>query len=79
MSFRKAGLLHIPPCPCVFRIVCAVRKKRRGKLQKGDLVQHTSFGEGIVISVKDNLATIAFEQRYGVRKIMADHPSLSRK
>ena len=56
-----------------------VRALAEFALQKGDLVQHTSFGEGIVISVKDNLATIAFEQRYGVRKIMADHPSLSRK
>ena len=78
MSFRKAGLLPYPALPLCLphRLrLCA----RRGKLQKGDLVQHTSFGEGIVISVKDNLATIAFEQRYGVRKIMADHPSLSRK
>ena len=67
------------PAPVSSASSAPVRKKRRGKLQKGDLVQHTSFGEGIVISVKDNLATIAFEQRYGVRKIMADHPSLSRK
>ena len=49
------------------------------ELQKGDLVQHASFGEGIIIDVKDGLATIAFAQRYGVRRIMADHPSLSRK
>ena len=55
------------------------RKKRKGRLQKGDLVQHASFGEGIIIDVKDGLATIAFAQRYGVRRIMADHPSLSRK
>lgn len=78
--FSEGGFSSISrPAPVSSASSSPARKKRRGKLQKGDLVQHTSFGEGIVISVKDNLATIAFEQRYGVRKIMADHPSLSRK
>ena len=78
--FSEGGSSSISrPAPVSSASSAPARKKRRGKLQKGDLVQHTSFGEGIVISVKDNLATIAFEQRYGVRKIMADHPSLSRK
>ena len=55
------------------------RRKRGDQLSKGDLVHHTSFGDGVVIRLEDGLATIAFAQKFGVRKIMADHPALSRK
>lgn len=54
-------------------------KQKRGKLHKGDTVVHTAFGEGVIINIKDDLATIAFEQKFGIRKIMANHPSLSKK
>lgn len=54
-------------------------KRKGGKLRKGDIVIHQSFGEGVIISVKDGLATIAFDQKFGIRKIMADHPSLTKK
>lgn len=57
----------------------AAPKKKGGKLRKGDLVEHHAFGEGVIISVKDGLATIAFDQKFGIRKIMADHPSLTKK
>ena len=54
-------------------------EKNDGKLRKGDLVHHASFGDGVIIRLEDGLATIAFEQKFGVRKIMADHPSLTKK
>lgn len=53
--------------------------KKKGKLRKGDLVVHTVFGDGIIINITDDLATIAFDKRFGIRKIMASHPSLSKK
>lgn len=54
-------------------------KSRGGKIKKGDLVIHTTFGEGVVISLKDGVAQIAFDKRYGIRKIAANHASLSKK
>lgn len=54
-------------------------KPRGGKIKKGDLVIHTTFGEGVVISLKDGVAQIAFDKRYGIRKIAANHASLSKK
>lgn len=54
-------------------------KKRGGPIRKGDHVVHIAFGEGIVINVKEGLAQIAFDRKYGIRKIMADHPSLAKK
>ena len=55
------------------------KPKKRGKIRKGDLVHHESFGDGVVIKLEEQLATIAFEQKFGIRKIKIDHPALSKK
>lgn len=55
------------------------RRKRDGRIRKGDLVHHDAFGDGVIIRIEDGLATIAFAQKFGVRKIMADHPALRKK
>lgn len=54
-------------------------RRRDGKMRKGDLVHHEAFGDGVIIRVEDGLATIAFAQKFGVRKIMMDHPALRKK
>lgn len=56
-----------------------MKPKKKGKIRKGDLVSHESFGDGVVIKIEDELATIAFDKKFGIRKIMASHPSLSKK
>lgn len=56
-----------------------VVRKKKDKIRKGDLVVHNSFGDGVVIKVEDGLATIAFEQKFGIRKISIDAPFLSKK
>lgn len=53
--------------------------KKKGKIRKGDLVTHDIFHDGVVIKLEDGLATIAFEKKFGIRKIMVNHPSLSKK
>lgn len=50
-----------------------------GKIKKGDQVIHRVYGEGVVVSVREGIATIAFSHKYGIRKINVAHPSLSRK
>ncbi len=52
---------------------------RSKKWRKGDLVVHDVFGEGVVLKVEEGILKIAFNQKYGVRKIMATHGSLHRK
>lgn len=49
------------------------------KIKKGDLIMHAVFGEGVVISLKDGVAQIAFDQKYGIRKLAANHPSITKK
>ena len=53
--------------------------KKKGKIRKGDLVVHDVFGEGIVIKLEGELAVIAFDKKYGIRKILATHASLHKK
>lgn len=53
--------------------------KKKGTIRKGDLVNHEVFGDGVVIKLEDSLAVIAFDQKYGIRKILAKHPSLTKK
>lgn len=56
-----------------------IEKTAKVTLHKGDLVLHTVFGEGIIINIKEGVASIAFDKRFGIRKIMATHPSLKKK
>lgn len=47
--------------------------------KKGDVVAHTTFGDGIVIDIDGMIATIAFDYPFGVKNIVATHPSLQKK
>ena len=55
------------------------KPKKNRAIRKGDLVNHKLFGDGVVIRIEDGMATIAFEQSIGIKKILASHPSLSKK
>lgn len=56
-----------------------VQTNKKVKIKKGDLIVHTVFGEGVVISLKDGVAQIAFDKKYGIRKLAANHSSISKK
>ena len=49
------------------------------RIRKGDLVEHTVYGDGVVLNINDDILEIAFSHPYGVRKIMANHPSVKKK
>ena len=49
------------------------------RLRKGDIVEHKSFGEGVVIDTSKGIWTIAFKNKFGIRKITANHPSITKK
>ena len=50
--------------------------KDNDDLKSGDLVNHESYGSGVVISIDGSLATIAF--KCGVKKLMKNHKSLKK-
>ena len=49
------------------------------RLCKGDIVEHKSFGTGVVLNTDNGIWTIAFNNKFGIRKIIANHPSVTKK
>ena len=49
------------------------------QINVGDTVIHTIFGEGIVVSIKSGVATIAFKYGIGIKTIAINHKYLSNK
>ncbi len=47
--------------------------------KKGDLVTHAMFGDGVVLGIDNNILEIAFNYPHGVKKILANHPSIKKK
>ncbi len=48
-------------------------------LKAGDTVIHTIFGEGVIIKISGDIATIAFKYGVGIKSIAANHKYLSKK
>lgn len=46
--------------------------------KNGDIVMHTTYGRGVVISVDKSIITIAFAKNFGVRKLMKNHKSIKK-
>ena len=53
-----------------------VDRVKKRKLKNGMIILHTTYGEGVILSVTEGIAEIAFSFPHGVKKIMADHPSI---
>jgi len=47
-------------------------------LKTGDKVNHQVFGVGVVVSVNDDIAKIAFGMPHGIKNILESHPSLKK-
>ena len=46
------------------------------KFKNGDIVTHLTFGKGVVVSVDDKFITIAFHQRFGVKKFLKNYKGI---
>lgn len=46
--------------------------------KNGEVVMHTIYGKGVVISSDDHFVTIAFNKNFGIRKIMKSYKGLRR-
>ena len=63
-------------------IVIHDQKKEKPKdsiYRNGDSVIHKIYGEGVVIGNDGGVLQIAFSQPYGIKKILAGHPSIRKK
>ena len=48
------------------------------EFKEGDHINHTEYGEGVIISVDKSIITVAFAHPYGVKKLMKNHRSISK-
>ncbi len=48
-------------------------------LKPGDKVTHSIFGDGVVVSISKDLATIAFSYKVGIKTIAANHKYLTKR
>ncbi len=47
-------------------------------LQKGDKIEHKTFGRGVVINVVKEQCVIAFGKEYGIKTLLKDHAALKK-
>lgn len=47
-------------------------------LSIGDRIKHKVFGEGVVVAIQGDKATIAFQKEVGIKILMKDHPSIEK-
>ncbi len=62
-----------------------INKKRKNidnyqenELNKGDKVNHTTFGKGVVITVSGDNCTIAFSAPHGLKTLLKNHKAISK-
>ena len=61
------------------RVVGNMYNSDPSELHQGDKVIHTVFGEGVIVKLSGNLATIAFKHPVGIKTIAANHKYLTKK
>ena len=44
----------------------------------GDVISHTTFGQGVVTNVEKDYLTVAFKAPYGIKTLMKNHKSIKR-
>ena len=53
-------------------------QKDNNDFNKGDLVEHSNYGQGVIIEIAGNILSIAFSHPHGIKKIFASHPSIKK-
>ena len=54
-------------------------KPKDNNYRNGDIVIHKIYGEGVIIGNDMGVLQIAFSHPYGIKKILASHPSIHKK
>lgn len=53
-------------------------RKKQAIFKKGELIQHTTYGNGVIVNIKDGIMEIAFSHPHGIKKIIENHPSVKK-
>jgi DNA helicase II / ATP-dependent DNA helicase PcrA len=47
--------------------------------KSGSKLIHSRFGEGVIVAISGDIATIAFNAAHGIKKLDINHPSITLK
>jgi len=56
----------------------SMEKRKALPYKKGELISHSTFGEGVILKIDGGMAEIAFDYPHGVKKIMLAAPAISK-
>jgi DNA helicase II / ATP-dependent DNA helicase PcrA len=56
----------------------SMEKRKALPYKKGELINHSTFGEGVILKIDGGMAEIAFDYPNGVKKIMLAAPAISK-
>lgn len=83
-EFVKPQTHKVPPRQSE-RQKAMIQKKRQNlsgyqdnDINKGDKVNHSKFGPGVVITVVGDNATIAFDSEYGIKTLLKNHKAITK-
>ena len=52
------------------------KQKEIVEYKVGDKISHKAFGDGLVVSVNGSIISVAFKAPFGIKHLMANHPSI---
>jgi DNA helicase-2/ATP-dependent DNA helicase PcrA len=79
MNFASRFLREMKQEKIVDDSISSSVQQQKTYLSKGDKVTHTVFGDGVVITMDEDVATIAFPAPHGIKRIVESHPALKKK
>ena len=53
-------------------------RKKSAVFKKGELIQHSVYGSGVIVNIKDGIMEIAFSHPHGIKKILENHQSVTK-
>lgn len=78
-DFEKPKEMNIKSKPKEQSLFADSMEKRKAlPYKKGELILHSTFGEGVIMKIDGGMAEIAFDYPYGVKKIMLAAPAISK-
>lgn len=73
-SYQRKVKKQTKSVPSVF-----MDNSNKNDISKGNKVNHKVFGDGVVVSVAGDNCVIAFKHPHGVKKLLKDHPAITKK
>lgn len=78
-DFEKPKEMNIKSKPKEQSLFADSMEKRKAlPYKKGELILHSTFGEGVIMKIDGGMAEIAFDYPHGVKKIMLAAPAISK-